>query len=393
MNALDYLLVVLFVIVSIRGGRLGGLSQVASYGAAAVGLLVGALVAPDVAALVADGPGVVLSLVTLSVLVVCLLVAQSVGVAIGVRLRHAAEEVGVGAVDAVAGVAVAVMGLVVTVWLLAAPLSRGPSPLLANVLRTSVVVDFIDGTLPAAPDVLGRVGTYLDQQGFPEVFSDVRPDVTAPPAPTPRGSVVAAAESAARDSVVQVESNGCNSISFGSGFVTRPGYVVTNAHVVAGGEDVVVRGVAGAADARVILFDPDLDLAVLAVPDLTAPPLPWVETPVDGATGATLGYPGGERTLVTKPAAVRRQVRAVGRDIYGVDQVTRDVLILANDVRRGDSGGPFVTGDGAVGGVVFAAAVSEPNTGYALSAASVRDAVATGVSRGAEVDTGACRFS
>lgn len=393
MNGLDYALLIALVIVSVRGGRLGGLSQVASYGFAAAGLLVGAVLAPDVAALVADGPGITLSLVTLGVLMACLLAAQSLGVAIGVRLRHAAEQAGAGVLDAVAGIAVALLGLVLTVWLLATPLSRGPSRTLANSLRTSRVVAFIDQTLPAAPDVVARVGTYLDRQGFPQVFSDVRADVTVPPAPTPQGSVVDAAQRAARASVVQVESQGCDAISFGSGFVTQPGFVVTNAHVVAGGDTVSVRSPDGTSDAHVILFDPGLDLAVLAAPDVTAPPLSWASEPVErNVTGATLGYPGGERTLVTKPAAVRRRVQALGRDVYGAATVTRDVLILADDVRRGDSGGPFVTGDGEVGGVVFAAAVSEPNTGYALTVPSVRGAVAAAVADDDEVGTGACRY-
>lgn len=394
MNGLDYVLLILFVIVCVRGGRLGGLSQVASYGTAAVGLIVGALIAPDLAALLADGPGPTLSLLTLTVLLACLLAAQSIGIAIGMRLRTAAARAGAGGLDAVAGIAVAGVGMVLAVWLLATPLSRGPSRALANTLHDSGVVNLIDRTLPAPPDVIARVGTYLDQQGFPEVFSGIRPDVTTAPAPTPRGSVVAAAESAARDSVVQVEASGCDSISFGSGFVTQPGVVVTNAHVVAGGQKVRVRSRDGTRRARVVLFDPGLDLAVLTAPDLEAPALPWSSEPTGrGLTGATLGFPGGRKRLTVKPAAVRRRVQAVGRDIYGRESVTRDVLILADEVKRGDSGGPFVTGDGAVAGVVFAAAVGESSTGYALAADSVRDVVADSTRSPTPADTGVCRFN
>lgn len=394
MNGLDYVLLIVFVIVCVRGGRLGGLSQVASYGTAAIGLIVGAVIAPDVAALLADGPGPTLSLLTLTILLACLLAAQSVGIAVGMRLRTAAERAGAGGLDAIAGIAVAAVGMVLTIWLLAVPLSRGPSELLANTLHDSRLVNLIARALPSPPDVIARMGTYLDQQGFPQVFSGIRPDVTAPPVPTPRGSAVAAAESAARDSVVQVEASGCDSISFGSGFVTQPGVVVTNAHVIAGGEQVRVRSRTGTTRARVVLFDPRLDLAVLVAPRLGAPALPWSTEPTGrGVAGATLGYPGGRKQLTVKPAAVRRRVQAVGRDIYGRETVTRDVLILADEVKRGDSGGPFVTGDGTVAGVVFAAAVSESNTGYALAADSVRDVVAEGVRAGAVVDTGACRFS
>jgi S1-C subfamily serine protease len=96
--------------------------------------------------------------------------------------------------------------------------------------------------------------------------------------------------------------------------------------------------------------------------------------------------------MVTKPAAVRQRIRAVGRDIYGSEPVTRDVLILADEVTRGDSGGPFVTGEGEVAGVVFAAAVSERNTGYALTVNAVRETVVDGIRRDRAVGTGACRF-
>lgn len=393
MNGLDYLLLVIFVVVCIRGGRLGGLSQIASYGAAALGLLVGALVAPRVAAAVSDGPGMTLSLITLAVLLACLLIAQSIGIAIGMRLRAAAAEAGAGPADAVAGIVVAALGLVLAIWLLAAPLTRGPSMALADSLRASRVVEVIDDRLPTPPDVIARVGTYLDRQGFPEVVSGIGPAISAPPAPTPRGSTVAAADQAARRSVVQIESTGCNSVSFGSGFVTQPGYVVTNAHVVAGGESVVVNSLDGTDSATVVLFDPALDLAVLSAPDLDAPALPWVAATIGrGVTGATFGFPGGERELTTKPAAVRRRISAVGRDIYGDQSVTRDVLILADEVKRGDSGGPFVTGDGEVAGVVFAAAVSERNTGYALTADAVRGPVAGAAKQQSPVATGSCRF-
>ncbi len=394
MNGLDYLLLIVFVFVCVRGGRLGGLSQVASYGTAAVGLILGALIAPHVAGLLADGPGPTLSLLTLTILLACLLAAQSVGIAVGMRLRHAAERAGVGGADAIAGIAVAAVGMVLTIWLLAVPLSRGPSRTLANTLHDSRLVNLIDEALPSPPDVIARVGTYLDQQGFPEVFSGIRPDVTAPPAPTPRGAVVAAADAAARRSVVPVQASGCNSISFGSGFVTEPGIVVTNAHVVAGGQNVRVRGRKGAERARVVLFDPQLDLAVLRAPALDAPALDWSTEPTGrGLTGATLGYPGGRKKLTVKPAAVRRRVQAVGRDIYGRETVTRDVLILADDVKRGDSGGPFVMADGTVAGVVFAAAVAESSTGYALAADSIRDVVSDGAANRTAVHTGACRFS
>ena len=66
----------------------------------------------------------------------------------------------------------------------------------------------------------------------------------------------------------------CDTIQEGSGFVIADGYVVTNAHVVAGMDEPLVSGAPdGDVPAVTILFDPDLDLAVLRVPQTPGPPL------------------------------------------------------------------------------------------------------------------------
>ena len=54
------------------------------------------------------------------------------------------------------------------------------------------------------------------------------------------------------------------------------------------------------------------------------------------------------------------------------------------------SGGPIVTGSGAVAGMVFAASVTDQDTGYALTAAQVADAAETGLSSSVQVSTGGC---
>ncbi len=204
---------------------------------------------------------------------------------------------------------------------------------------------------------------------------------------------MAAAQAAGASSVVQVVGLGCGGVSSGSGFVSQTGYVVTNAHVVAGSEQLRVRSRGGELPATAVHVDSDIDLAVLAVAGLDAPAIDWVsEPPGRGTEGATLGYPGGRRELVAEPAAVRGTGQAMGRDIYGRGLVNRDVLTLRAAVERGDSGGPFVTRDGRVGGVVFAAAAAEPGTGYALTAAQVRGDVADAIARNQPDSTGACRY-
>ena len=126
-------------------------------------------------------------------------------------------------------------------------------------------------------------------------------------------------------------------------------------------------------DAVPVLFDPDLDVALLHVVRLAAPPLAFApKDPGRGAIGATLGYPGGG-ALTIVPAAVSGHFAATGLDIYGDSKVRRQILELRAEIDRGDSGGPFILADGTVGGVVFAEAKTNEDVGYALSARRGRD--------------------
>src|SRR5262249_52917493 len=180
------------------------------------------------------------------------------------------------------------------------------------------------------------------------------------------------------------------SISSGSGFVVKPGYVVTNAHVVAGAGTIRVSQDGDAHDAAPVFFDPRLDIAVLYAPSLDAPPLKFAASDPDrGAVGATFGFPGG-LGLDPQPAAVTGAYPAPGRDIYGTDRVTRRILELRAQIEQGDSGGPLILADGTVGGVVFAEARSDPDVGYALTPTSVREAISPALRRTGLVPVGTC---
>jgi S1-C subfamily serine protease len=143
-------------------------------------------------------------------------------------------------------------------------------------------------------------------------------------------------------------------------------------------------------DATAVLFDPELDVAVLHAPTLIGAPLRFAPTdPGRGAIGAALGYPGGG-AFDAVPAAVAGRYEAVGRDIYGTYQVSRPVLELRAAIEQGDSGGPFVLVDGTVGGVVFAESRVDEEVGYALAATAVATRVAPAIGRTSPVDTGPC---
>ena len=68
---------------------------------------------------------------------------------------------------------------------------------------------------------------------------------------------------------------------------------------------------------------------------------------------------------------MRSEQRLRSPNIYGDGAVIRDVLSLRGSVRPGNSGGPVVSSGGDVVGVVFAASLTDSDTGYALTAEQV----------------------
>jgi S1-C subfamily serine protease len=193
-----------------------------------------------------------------------------------------------------------------------------------------------------------------------------------------------------------VAGSGCGVIQEGSGFVAAPGIVVTNAHVVAGIESVFVIDSTGRHPTKTLLFDPRLDIAVLRVPGLAAPPARIDPAVVGrGTTAVVLGYPGGG-AFTDRKAGVAAAFQAVGLDIYGTSQTTREIYELDAIVLPGNSGGPLVASgnkavpDGTVIGVVFARSTTNPQVGYALAMSAVNADITRAETRTTTVGTGGC---
>ena len=70
--------------------------------------------------------------------------------------------------------------------------------------------------------------------------------------------------------------------------------------------------------------------------------------------------------------------------------MVRDVYAVRGLIRPGNSGGPMVSLDGEVYGVVFAASVTDAETGYVLTADQVAEAAARGINSEEQVSTGRC---
>jgi S1-C subfamily serine protease len=178
----------------------------------------------------------------------------------------------------------------------------------------------------------------------------------------------------------------------------RTGWVLTNAHVVAGERHTsVVTPDGRALAATVVAFDPDRDLALLSVPNLAEAPLPVYpastsvveQERLTGTTGAVFGHPGGQTPIAVTPFMVSQYISALGRDLYDQHDTRRDVFVLASDLMAGDSGGAVVSPSGQVIGVAFAIAPDRPGTSYALSYSEVDHFLATPPAPAA-VSTGPC---
>jgi S1-C subfamily serine protease len=87
---------------------------------------------------------------------------------------------------------------------------------------------------------------------------------------------------------------------------------------------------------------------------------------------------------------VRDRLSAQGVDIYSQSTVTRDIYGIRGQVLPGNSGGPLLSPDGQVYGVVFAAATDDPQTGYALTADEVSADASSARTATARVSTHGC---
>jgi S1-C subfamily serine protease len=70
--------------------------------------------------------------------------------------------------------------------------------------------------------------------------------------------------------------------------------------------------------------------------------------------------------------------------------VTREIYTIRSLVRSGNSGGPLVTPNGQVLGVIFAAAADDRNIGFALTADEASSVAREGERRTRGAPTGDC---
>jgi S1-C subfamily serine protease len=391
-SVVDLILIALALLFAFSGFRQGLIVSAASF----LGFFGGAVLGAQLSGPVADrisGSSVTRVFAALVVVLAGALLGQVLAGAVGRAVRRRVTWEPAKMVDSVAGAVLSAAAVLLVAWMVATPLASSPFPQVASQVRSSALVQAVDKAVPdSVRSVYSNLREAIERRGLPDVLDPLTPtqarEVQAPNKALETSPVVASVSG----SVVKVSgiAPSCSRQIDGSGFVYAAERVMTNAHVLAGVTNPKVEAEGQEYDATPVYIDEQTDIAVLDVPGLPQVPLTFAAQPVDtGADAIIMGYPGGGPFFVGA-ARVRDRGEISGPNFRNTGTVTRDVYALFGTVRAGNSGGPLFDPDGHVLGVVFASAITDPNTGYALTASQVANAASQGATAQARVDTGPC---
>jgi S1-C subfamily serine protease len=376
-TTVDWIALGVVGLAALAGLRRGLIGSALSVAGIVVGAVVGARLAPH---FLGDGSrSPYAPLVVLAGAAIGAVLLQVVGGIAGSVVRGSLRLTPLRTLDSLGGLVLGAAGGLFFVWVVgAAALLLPGQTMLRRDVQQSVVLQHLNDAVPPSRllHLLARI--------------DPLPSITgpAPPAQPPSASVLRDPTVRAHAaSVVRILGTACGIGVEGSGWVARPGLVVTAAHVVAGQHRPVVQQPRSVQTlpAVPVAFDARNDVAVLRVPGLRAKPLRFVD-PREGAAVAIVGYPGNG-PLAKTAGRIGRTALVLSDDAYGRGPIPRVITSVRGLIRHGNSGGPAIDASGAVQATIFAARVGS-DSGFGIPASAVRRALErVGAGR---VSTGAC---
>lgn len=397
MNLLDVLLALLVLAYALSGYWQGFVTGAFAVSGLLLGGLGGVLLAPWI--LGDADPSLGVSLGAIFIVIVLASVGQALMQYAGSRLRAKITWQPARALDAVGGAALSALAVLVVAWALGVAISGSRIGGLTPLVRDSAVLRTVDSALPtAATNALAGFNNVVGTGFFPRYLEPFARENIVEVTPGARRLLTDPDIRDAEASVLKIRgNNSCGRGVEGTGFLYDEDRLMTNAHVVAGVDEPDVLLGDSTVRATVVYFNADLDIAVLALDSGNTPTLDFVTTDdeeqqfvVDADDGvAILGYPQDGPYDVQR-GRVRSETQLTSPDIYGEGTVLRSVYSLRGTIRPGNSGGPIVTTQGNVAGVIFAASVTDADTGYALTWEQVADAAVDGSASGSEVSTEGC---
>jgi S1-C subfamily serine protease len=373
-HILDLILLALVLLFAVSGYRQGFIVGVLSFVGFVGGGVLGAVIAPPLARAVVDGSAQQ-ALLAIVIAFLSATLGQLAASSVGAVLRNHVTGDNARAVDAAGGALVSAVSLLLVAWFIGTAVAGSPFGPLRRQVNGSAVLGTVDDVMPdTARGWFSSFKGFVNKTEFPQVFGGLGGESVVEVPPPDNAVLKTEALRATQRSIVKIFGTApqCERSIEGTGFVYARGRVMTNAHVVAG-----VRGTSQVTSlggrthrARVVLYDPKRDIAVLYVPDLDAPSLKFDGGAQSRDAAVVAGFPK-HHPFTAVAARVRAKQRAKGPDIYHAGQVTREIYAIRGRVEPGNSGGPLLSAAGGVYGVIFAAALDDQETGYALTAHEV----------------------
>lgn len=390
-DVLDIVLIIAIVSFAFSGYRQGFVVGALAFAGFIGGAVIGAKVAPALSGALVHGSA--RAVVAIVAVVVIASVGELIAATGGAILRRHLVWRPARMVDSALGAGISVISLLLVAWIIGSAIAQTSYRGLARQVHRSWIMQHVDDVVPTGVhDFFSSFFRQVAAKAFPPVFGGLGPEhIRSVPPPDP---AVLNSPAVRRDRASVVKLQGlthCRTRLEGSGFVYARDHIMTNAHVVAGVTSLQVLLESGrSVSARVVLYDPNRDVAVIDVPGLGLNPLAFAGHASDGASAVVAGYPQNG-PFRAGAARVRDTQDARGPNIYQRGSVTREIYSVRADVRPGNSGGPLLATDGRVYGVVFAAATDSSDTGYALTAAEVATDAQRGQAATQPVSTQGCR--
>jgi S1-C subfamily serine protease len=385
---LDVFLIALLIAYLLYGYRTGLIRSLGGIIGVVLGAFLAIFLVPIVQSWIQDPS--LRTVATIAVVVAVVVGGYYGGSALGRVVQGGLRGVGLRRVDRALGAVVVTIVAALVVSMLAASISALGVPTLSQAIASSQVLRVINAVTPDPVQAfLAQVRSATVDQGLPRIAQAFGGQVSTS---IPNVQTDTPVLNNAALSVVRITGNAyaCGQSQSGSGFVIAPDRVLTNAHVVAGVTNPVVDVRNGPAlQSTVVYFDPTGDLAVLDVPGLTPKPLPLGPTVSAGTDAVSDGYPFGG-PFVSLQVGVDQVGTLNIENIYNSGTAPREIYSLAANVQEGDSGGPLLTTNGVVAGVIFAKGATTPNVGYAITMKSVQPVASEAPGLTAPVSSGQC---
>ena len=386
---LDVLLILLFLVYLGEGWRSGFARSISAIAGIVAGGTAAFFAIPFVAGIIPQPFW--RTVICVAIAVALLVGGHAGGVAIGRAIRGRVAASALSTPDRVFGALANLVTSALVTALIAGSVGALGIPFLSTAISDSWVLKGIERITPPPVDAaLARLRSIVLEEGLPSIGEALGGIATSPGIPdVDTGSD---ALSVAAQSVVRISGTAyaCGQNQSGSGFVVATDRIVTNAHVVAGVPEPVVEAPNGQAlDGRVVYFDPEDDLAVIAVVGLSVAPLDLAFALGVGDEAVIDGYPFGG-PFTTSPAEVLAVSTEQIADIYGQTTNPREVYSLAANVNPGNSGGPLLTIEGDIAGVVFARSATDADLGYAMTNTELGPVVDAAPSLATALSPGSC---